>query len=300
MSEYINRLLYPGSASTLHHVVDVGSGQVSIFFGTYLRRFKNVINDPFQGYLSRALSDLGLHVLALDSNQNQTSGAERWKAKEAARRQRQLKLKGEKGARSKPNLTQQCNGPSSALFQLHVPTSVPSASVTNECTMHSRVGSLTHQTICIDRHTLDSSIHDWLLSGEAIQIAGSVKGGFLVNGTEPRTSQAKPTPVMMVALHACGSLTPDVLRAFLSNHRRPSVSDTRIWTPQALVVVGCCYNLMVPEGEPRFLWPVPPQVCYSYTDRFSLIPVASSANTSSNTTSCLSPPCCANPISVAP
>jgi hypothetical protein len=36
MSEYINRLLYSGSAETLHHVVDVGSGQVSIFLSSYL------------------------------------------------------------------------------------------------------------------------------------------------------------------------------------------------------------------------------------------------------------------------
>lgn len=37
MSEYINHLLYPRSADKLHHVVDVGSGQVSIFLAIYLQ-----------------------------------------------------------------------------------------------------------------------------------------------------------------------------------------------------------------------------------------------------------------------
>ncbi|KAG0704789.1 methyltransferase domain-containing protein [Suillus ampliporus] len=226
MSEYINRLLYPGSADTLQHVVDVGSGQ---------------------GYLSRALQNSGLHVLALDSNDIQTSGAERWKAKEAARRQKQLK-KG-KDAQSPPDSNHHCNDP---LFQSHVPTSVPSTSTAskNGRIMHSPMGSLTHQTICINPRTLESSIHDWLLSTEANQITGSVIGDSLVDGTEPHTPQEKPVPVMMVALHACGSLTPDVFRAFLSNHRRPSAPDVRIWTAQALAVVGCCYNLMAPEDFP--------------------------------------------------
>jgi len=248
--------------------------------------------------LSRALNDLGLHVLALDSDQNQTSGAERWKAKEAARRQKQLK-KG-KGARSLPNSTLHCTAPPSALFRSHV-YSWPSASVTdkNDRTTHSHMGSLTHQTICINPHTLESSIHDWLLSGEANQMARSVIGE-LHDGIERHAPQVKPVPVMMVALHACGSLTPDILRAFLSNHRRPSASDVRVWAAQALVVVGCCYNLMVPEGEPQFLWLIPPHVCYSCTGRFSVVSVTSSANTSSDPASCLSPPCCADPISMAP
>ncbi|OAX39881.1 hypothetical protein K503DRAFT_715594 [Rhizopogon vinicolor AM-OR11-026] len=226
MSEYISQLIYPGSACTLQHVVDVGSGQ---------------------GYLSRALSDLGLHVLALDSNQNQTSGAERWKVKEAARMKKQLKREKVQG---RPNSTHPCNCPPSALSQSHVPTSVLSASINNknECTMHSRMGSLTHQTICINPYTLESAIHSWFLSGETNQITRSMIGDMPVHGTERHISQAKPVPVMMVALHACGSLTPDVLRAFFSNRRRPSASEVRIWTAQAVVVVGCCYNLMVPEA----------------------------------------------------
>ncbi|KAG2340147.1 hypothetical protein BDR05DRAFT_967160 [Suillus weaverae] len=219
MSEYIDRLLCSSSADTPHHVVDIGSGQ---------------------GYLSRALQNLGLHVLALDSNEIQTSGAERWKAKEATRRQKQLKRA--KDAQSVPDSNHHYNDP---LFQSHVPTA-------SKNTIHSRVGSLTHQTICINPSTLESSIHDWLFSGEDNQIAGctSMIGDLLVDRTERRTAEEKPVPVMMVALHACGPLTPDVLRAFLSNHRRPSAPGVRIWTAQALVVVGCCYNLMALEDFP--------------------------------------------------
>ncbi|KAG1749349.1 methyltransferase domain-containing protein [Suillus lakei] len=224
MSAYIDQLLCPGSADTLHHVVDVGSGQ---------------------GYLSRALQNLGLHVLALDSNEIQTSGAERWKVKEAARRQKQLKRG--KDAQSVPDSNHHCNDP---LFQLHVPTSVPSACTASKNKIHSRMGSLTHQTICINPRTLELSIHDWLLSSEDNQIAGCMIGDLLVDRTERRTPKEKPVPVMMVALHACGSLTPDVLRAFLSNYRRPSAPAICTWTAQALVVVGCCYNLMAPEDFP--------------------------------------------------
>lgn len=252
MSEYINQLLCSGSTDTLHHAVDVGSGQVSIFVHLFhLKSCRNALANNqylfFQGYLSRALQDLGLHVLALDFNEIQTSGAERWKAKESARRQKQLKRG--KDAQSVLDSNHHHSDP---LFQSHVPTSVPAASIASKNTICSRMGSLTHQTICINPRSLESSIHEWLFSGEDDQIAGctSMIGDLPVDRTARRTPMGKPVPVMMVALHACGSLTPDVLRAFLSNHRRPSAPSVRIWTAQALVVVGCCYNLMALEGEP--------------------------------------------------
>lgn len=251
MSEYIDQLLCSGSTDTLHHIVDVGSGQVSIF--VHLLRLKSCENALannqffFQGYVSRALQNLGLHVLALDSNEIQTSGAERWKAKELARRQKQFKRG--KDAQSVPDSNHHCTDP---LFRSHVPTSVPAACTASKIIMRSHMGSLTHQTICINSITLESSIHEWLFSGEDDQIASctSMIGDLPVDGAERRIHRGKPVPVMMVALHACGSLTPDVLRAFLSNHRRPSAPSARIWTAQALVVVGCCYNLMALEGEP--------------------------------------------------
>lgn len=242
--------------------------------------------------MSRALNDLGLHVLALDSNQNQTSGAERWKAKEAARRHKQLKRG--KGARS-TTISQHCiNGHPSTHFQLHMPSS-PSTSIIDE-NQYSLLGSLTHQTIRINRYTLQSAIHDWLLSSEVNQ---TMIGELPPDGIQRNTPQVEPVPVMIVALHACGSLTPDVLRAFLSNRSKPS-THPHVWTAQALIVVGCCYNLMTPEGENRFLGLIPPHVRYSCTDRFSAVPAASSANSGGNTTSSLSPSCCANSISMAP
>lgn len=225
MSEYIGQLLCSGSTDTLHHIVDVGSGQ---------------------GYLSRALQNLGLHVLALDSNEIQTSGAERWKAKESARRQKQFKRG--KDAQGVPDSKHHCIDPP---FRSHVATSVPAACTASKIIIRSHMGSLTHQTIRINSLTLESSIHEWLFSGkDQIASCTSMIGDLPVDGAERRIHRGKPVPVMMVALHACGSLTPDVLRAFLSNHRRPSAPSVRIWTAQALVVVGCCYNLMALEDFP--------------------------------------------------
>lgn len=62
-----------------------------------------------------------------------------------------------------------------------------------------------------------------------------------------------PIPVLFVALHACGSLTPDMLRSFLSR-----ISDSRTmgraWEPLSIVTVGCCYNLMFPGGKHGDFW----------------------------------------------
>ena len=67
------------------------------------------------------------------------------------------------------------------------------------------------------------------------------------------TPEDTPTPVLFVALHACGSLTPDILRAFIaaakSADNGPPASSH--WAPRGAVVVGCCYNMMKPEGECR-------------------------------------------------
>ncbi|KAH8825026.1 methyltransferase domain-containing protein, partial [Flagelloscypha sp. PMI_526] len=55
------------------------------------------------------------------------------------------------------------------------------------------------------------------------------------------------TPVLFVGLHACGSLTPSILRA-LSSASRDVLSLQRGWYPLGGVVVGCCYNLLEPKG----------------------------------------------------
>ncbi|KAI6101970.1 hypothetical protein EV401DRAFT_2092992 [Pisolithus croceorrhizus] len=142
-----------------------------------------------------------LHVLALDNNENQTSGANNWKIKDALR----------KAHEQRRNNTQ--NGPDSAPHR-RTPSS------------HSH-GSLTHRTVHIQPTTLEAVIEDWLLADT-------------------------PSPIMFVALHACGSLTVDVLRTFLSHHSKPG--SGRRWEPHSLVVVGCCYNLIslsdFPLSEP--------------------------------------------------
>lgn len=166
------------------HVVDVGSGQ---------------------GYLSRALQEQGLHVLALDNNANQTSGANNWKIKDALRRAHEQRRNNTRDIKTGSSQT------------------TPSS--------HSN-GSLTHQTVHIKPTTLEAAIEDWLLA----------------NVPDTFTSSRDPIPIMFVALHACGSLTVDVLRTFLSH--RSKAESGRWWEPHSLVVVGCCYNLITPSDFP--------------------------------------------------
>ncbi|KDQ62250.1 hypothetical protein JAAARDRAFT_170491 [Jaapia argillacea MUCL 33604] len=165
MVAYISHLLSSSPAlSEVKHVVDVGSGQ---------------------GYISRALRDtLNLHVLALDFNQAQTSGANKWDAK------------------------------------------VHKKSLKQDHPSHSQ-GSLTHKTIHITPHTLKQSIHEWISS----------------------SSPNQHTPVLLIALHACGSLTPNILRTFIDHHHEP-LDSRGGWTATAAVIVGCCYNLMAESDFP--------------------------------------------------
>ncbi|KAG6854656.1 hypothetical protein C0991_003304 [Blastosporella zonata] len=81
-----------------------------------------------------------------------------------------------------------------------------------------KVTGITHRTIHLTPDTLVSAIDDWV----------------------PST----PTPVLLVALHACGSLTPDLFRAALSLSKAHQK-----WYPAAIVAVGCCYNLMCPPND---------------------------------------------------
>ncbi|KAL5529577.1 hypothetical protein ACEPAG_5562 [Sanghuangporus baumii] len=181
MTSYVLNLLdtlHKQYGSEVRHVVDIGAGQ---------------------GYLSRALCDArNLHVLALDSSQNQTESSYR------------------NSQKSKSN------------------------------------GTLTHRTI-------------WLGEGPSFKSHPGFKGSEVENSKglenvidawmnafnerdESRISgnERKPDPVVFVALHACGSLTPSILQEVLS-HRQ---STNRKWFAAATVVVGCCYNLMRKEDFP--------------------------------------------------
>jgi hypothetical protein len=85
-----------------------------------------------------------------------------------------------------------------------------------------------HRTVLITPESLLRVVDDWVFVAQ--------------------TANQPPIPVLFVALHACGSLTPDMLRAFLSR-----IGDSepmrRTWRPLSIVAVGCCYNLMFPGGK---------------------------------------------------
>ncbi|KAG6903286.1 hypothetical protein C0995_000181 [Termitomyces sp. Mi166 len=83
---------------------------------------------------------------------------------------------------------------------------------------------ITHRTIHLTPQTLVSAVDAWL------------------DADDPDASPT-PIPVLLVALHACGSLTPDLFRAVLS------LPNHHTWYPAAVVAVGCCYNLMHPPTD---------------------------------------------------
>ncbi|KAF7365455.1 Methyltranfer-dom domain-containing protein [Mycena venus] len=79
----------------------------------------------------------------------------------------------------------------------------------------------------------------------ALDSSGSPDPGNLSSQEE---GEADPAPVLLVALHACGSLTPDILRTFFIQQDAPK--DRRLWTPVGVIAVGCCYNLLAPQDFP--------------------------------------------------
>lgn len=94
--------------------------------------------------------------------------------------------------------------------------------------------AITHKTIHITPETLLNIVDNWIPQGEDDEVA-------------------------CVALHACGSLTPSILRAILQGMGCSALSEgqeggegrsTRAWRMCGAVVVGCCYNLMDSSGKP--------------------------------------------------
>ncbi|KAG6336264.1 hypothetical protein ID866_2818 [Astraeus odoratus] len=180
----------------VRHVVDVGSGQ---------------------GYLSRALQAQGLHVLALDSSESQTTGANKWRMKDALRKTHEER-------RLNPQKDTGC-GNSSA----DAPRTPTNPEPDDKA-------SLTHRTVHIQPGSLEAAISDWLLT----------------EFPDGSPFSRRPIPILLVALHACGSLTIDILRTFLSQRRKieDEVLASPAWEPHSLVVVGCCYNLICPSDFP--------------------------------------------------
>lgn len=162
--------------------------------------------------------ELGLHVLALDWSDVQSEGAARKDASRSTRKGQQ-RLK-----------TARSNVPDDAVSESLHP---------DEQGHNSRQGSLTYVTTRIDQGSLLSTTDDWLAKREP---------GSHVSST--------PVPILFVALHACGSLTPDILRAFLTALKTDKSSGTsRPWQPCGAVVVGCCYNMMTEQGMGQYTVP---------------------------------------------
>ncbi len=86
---------------------------------------------------------------------------------------------------------------------------------------------ISHKTIHITPDTLLPAVDDW------------------VRETSIGVDNENPDPVLFLALHACGSLTPDILRACENSARRRNAT----WRLAGAVVVGCCYNLIKPTGN---------------------------------------------------
>ncbi|KDQ11105.1 hypothetical protein BOTBODRAFT_163142 [Botryobasidium botryosum FD-172 SS1] len=206
--------LPPGMSPKKAHEVEQLSYLISnVISNTALRTssIRHVVDaGAGQGHLARALSSPphSLHVLALDSNTIQTDSAQRWD-------KRAQKDKSKKEAKKK---------------------AVPESASENVQIEDGRAsqGSIRHSTVRITPETLPAIIDSWF------------RDGF----SAPRPNEfgeSEPiAPVLLVGLHACGSLTPSVLRSFISlNNRSPEPSaEGSLWKPAGLVIVGCCYNLM--------------------------------------------------------
>lgn len=154
---------------------------------------------------------LRLHVLALDWSEVQTRGAVRKDDPKAGRKAR-------RNAQENSTMPQKAN------------STTPSTYPRNHPINQRQEGSLTYVTVKIDTDTLLSSTRAW------------------VEAYHPSTPGSdKPVPALLVALHACGSLTPDILRAFITACRADP--EKARWVPRGALVVGCCYNMLRPEGQ---------------------------------------------------
>jgi len=83
-----------------------------------------------------------------------------------------------------------------------------------------------HKTVVITPQSLLSVVDEWIHATRS----------------KDQPDNGCPIPVLFVALHACGSLTLDILRAYISSR------EGAVWSGVGVVAVGCCYNLMNPGG----------------------------------------------------
>ncbi|EED78309.1 predicted protein [Postia placenta Mad-698-R] len=182
-----------------------------------LRTIRHVVDvGAGQAYLSRSLRDkIGLNVLALDWSDVQSQGAVRREAVGKKRRKKEIPTPAEDES------------------------SIPQANDSNTPPVKQQLGALTYMTLRITTDTLLSSVDEWFHRGDEITTPEKHENLY---------ADGEPTPALFVALHACGSLTPNILRAFLA--RLKSSDGDQKWSPQAAIVVGCCYNLLEASDFP--------------------------------------------------
>ncbi|KAL6300093.1 methyltransferase domain-containing protein [Sparassis latifolia] len=166
-----------------------------------------------QAYLSRQLrDDMSMRVLALDWSDTQTKGAAR-----------------------RDEVSQNTGHPQKA-------ASDPAASAASRPMCGKDL--LTYKTTRITADSLLKVTDEWIND----QVLGNSIPHLHVCNLDETQSDQEPVPVFLVALHACGSLTPHILRAFLSSCRADDT--TRTWVSSAAVIVGCCYNMLDPKDFP--------------------------------------------------
>ncbi|KAG8842346.1 hypothetical protein FRB91_004245 [Serendipita sp. 411] len=190
MSSYVASLFADLNQDQKPWIVDVGAGQ---------------------GYLSRSLSapPNNFHVLALDSNDNQTAGA-------ISRRD----------WLDDPKETRSSNNHSNLVDDN--PNDSPNES--GGVSISEATGSLTHRTVHIgDNDSLFKGIKQWIDDRRCGDVSGL----------------DTPIPIVLVGLHCCGDLTPSVLRFIRQYRRNDRQTSFRVI---GCVIVGCCYNMCGPSS----------------------------------------------------
>ena len=117
-----------------------------------------------------------------------------------------------------------------------------------------------HKTLNFDALELSTVVHKtvWIGSdddgnpgsGTAETLAGVIDEWVttLRQSTHSEAREDDVAPILFVALHACGSLTPNILRSMVA-YRRPRGKHR--WFVASSVIVGCCYNLLESKGKRR-------------------------------------------------
>lgn len=149
-----------------------------------------------QEYLTRnlAVTPLSFNILALDADDHQTEGA--------VKRQEQLKSWQNKVFSGKKSGRKDADTVPSEDLDLNNSTGV-AASTAQDAARSS--GCITRATVFVDQITLPEAIKQW------------------TDGTPAHHT----IPVLMTGLHACGSLTPAVLRSFVSLYHQQKATEEK-------------------------------------------------------------------------